>query len=267
MIKLLALLFFLSCSGSSKVPLTICCPEGEFYSLGFDKCKKAEEEEAASWPPPVYFDNIFSQSILSDVTVNDFNIKFDVMSDCAAQGKVISTNSTQFKFIQDGSLRLDDGRRFKPGEFCLNQVESSATFVARFCIPDPCSKDKNNDDYCVKKCCHNGMAVHLFVERLLMICLPNSVPFNVTFRNESGHFIIKPASYVTKYESGPKCSEGVNLLNDQNEDDTFYILTNGTIYSPNYPEKDRTTINYCLDNFVHEDDTVSYYLLNNSNLL
>ena len=227
-----------------QIPVTKCCSDDTFYTLGFDQCKRAEGK-VDSWPPVVY-SALSSRPI--EVTADDFSLT-TALDDCPAGQIDVST--TQFRFFSDGSLRLDDGRRFKAGEFCLNQISVPVTFAARFCIPDPCNETALG---CLRKCCPNKMAVN----NTDRFCHPTSLPFEVEFHDENGQSVqMSPSSYIIRDGVVPKCNnDGYNLLSEQ-YGDVFYILPNGHIYMPIYPENDRDTQDYCIDYFVDEEGPVS----------
>ena len=227
-----------------KIPVTKCCSDDTFYTLGFDQCKRAEGK-VDSWPPVVY-SALSSRPI--EVTADDLSLT-TALDDCPAGQIDVST--TQFRFFSDGSLRLDDGRRFKAGEFCLNQISVPVTFAARFCIPDPCNETALG---CLRKCCPNKMAVN----NTDRFCHPTSLPFEVEFHDENGQSVqMSPSSYIIRDGVVPKCNnDGYNLLSEQ-YGDVFYILPNGHIYMPIYPENDRDTQDYCIDYFVDEEGPVS----------
>jgi hypothetical protein len=90
------------------------------------------------------------------------------------------------------------------------------------------------------------------------LCYPTSLPFDVKFHNESGE-PIDTSSYIIRNGIVPNCSgKGeFNPMSEQNQD-VFYILTQGQIYIPAYPEGHRNTSEYCLENFIDENGTVSF---------
>ena len=119
---------------------------------------------------PLVYDPLNNQ-LVEDVVVADFNFE-TVLDDCP-EDYIIAVSTTQFQFFSDGSLRLEDGSRFKSREFCLNQLSvPAATFAARFCIRDPCNETARG---CLRKCCPNGMAV----SNSDRLCHPTSLPFEV----------------------------------------------------------------------------------------
>lgn len=236
-------------NASDKVSVNKCCVDGEFYSMGFDSCNTFDEQKSDARLPPVY--SALTGELVQNIT-DHLNLRLTIsLEDCKTSQKSFST--TKFNFVNDGTLRLDNGRRYHPSEFCINQIlADSTTFAARFCIPDSC-KD-NTQIGCVNKCCPNGMALNN-TDRL---CHPSEFVFDVKFHNESDIFVhVNDTSYNINDGFVPKCnSPGFNLLNE-NQGDDFYVQTNGEIYIPGYPEDDRSTSKYCLDNFIDEENSVS----------
>ena len=240
-------------AASGKILVNRCCSVGEFYSVGFDSCSKFDDETSDAWSPPMY--SSLSGELVYNFT-NDFSFTIS-LDDCKKGQQSFST--TKFNFVNDGTLRLDNGRRYYPGEFCINTISAdSTTFAARFCIPDPC-KENATQVGCVNKCCPKGMTLN----NTDKLCHPSEFVIDVKFYNESEPFVINvnntPTQYIINDGFVPKCSSpGFNLLNE-NQGDVFYIQSNGEIYIPGYPEEHRTTSKYCIDNFVDEENRVSYY--------
>ena len=224
----------------NNITFTKCCPNKMLYKIGFDECHPGGEENFSSWPP--VFDRL-NNRLIDDVTADDFILTTAESLDNCTEGEV-AVSSTQFRFFSDGSLRLDDGRRFKSGEFCLNQIPAPAVFTARFCIRDPCNETAGG---CLRKCCPNGMAVNN-TDRL---CHPTTLPFQVDFKDENGQSVeLSPSAYIVRDGVAPKCNiNGYNPLSEK-YGDVFYVLPSGQIYIPIYPEGDRATPEYCIDNFV-----------------
>ena len=136
--------------------MTKCCHDNAFYLKGFDSCRN-DSEQSVSWPPPVFSKKL---NQINNITADDFSIT-TTKDDCPKGQIAVST--TQFKVISDGSLRLEDGRKFEKDLFCLSQLFESADIIARFCAPDPCIEanlEGSGADGCIQKCCPNGMELN-----------------------------------------------------------------------------------------------------------
>ena len=218
--------------------MTKCCENDTFYLQGFDSCRNDSALSVISWPPTVYSEDL--NRINNDITADGLKITTK-MDDCPDGQIAVST--TQFKFIIDGSLRLnEDGRTFQIGQFCLSQVfGSDEEIVARFCAPDPCIEMKPDIAGCLRKCCPIGMKLNGY-------CQPSSSPsFDIQFRNELGEPIDRNlSSYVIRDSVTPKCVHGLNGLRNP-LDDPFYILPDARIYISAYPNNDRFVSEYCID--------------------
>ncbi len=239
-----------------RIPLTQCCSKDTqdpqnvqetFYALGFDSCKP--EPIQVVWPPsPIY-------SATTNQTISVRPERFKVQQNLATcPDGFVGKSWTDFFFYDDGSLIVDGGKlKFKPNEFCINQIVSEkgngeAAFAARACIRDVC-----NETACLRKCCPSGMAVNN-TDRL---CHSSSIPFDVIYRNENGEPVEPDPSSVTRDGVVPKCPHGYNPLTGES-DDTFYIQSDGRLFIPYYPEDERFTDEYCVDNFVDEETSVIF---------
>ena len=224
----------------NNITFTKCCPDKMLYTIGFDGCHPGGEENFSSWPP--VFDRLNNQII-----AEHFTPTITESLDNCTEGEV-AVSSTQFRFFSDGSLRLDDGKRFESGEFCLNQIPAPAVFTARFCIRDPCNETTGG---CLRKCCPNGMAVNN-TDRL---CHPTSLPFQVDFKDENGQSVeLSPSAYIVTDGVAPKCkTDGYNPLSEK-YGDVFYVLPSGQIYIPIYPKENRATSEYCIDYFADDEE-------------
>ena len=155
----------------------------------------------------------------------------------------------KFKFLVDGSLRLDeDGRNFQVGQFCLSQVfGSDEEIIARFCTPDPCIEANTGSAGCIRKCCPIGMEL----SSATFTCQPSSSTdaFDVQFRNELGESVDRNlSSYVIRYGVTPKCTHGFNAPGKSfDNDEPFYILLDARMYFPAYLYNHRFVSDYCVD--------------------
>ena len=229
------------------IPIRKCC-HGEtfFYLQGFDSCKNdSDHDSAASWPPLVY--SSANLNSIEEITADDFNVT-TAMEGCP-EGQ-IAVSTTKFKFIDDGSLNLEDGPKLKQGQFCLNQVFGSSNIIARFCAPDPCIEMNSESAGCIRKCCPNGM------ELISKHCQPSSASsFDIEFKNKLGESVNQSlSSYVIRDGVAPKCIHGIFPLGKA-FDEVFYILPDANIYIPGYPAKDRIVSDYCIE--TDETDAVS----------
>ncbi|KAI9557713.1 hypothetical protein GHT06_017542 [Daphnia sinensis] len=228
-----------------KIPLTKCCvSDSEFYSLGFDSCNN-NEDTPSMWPPPVYSIKTNQSAIASSVR---FSLTYN-MSTCMPGYD--SKSVRNFRLYTDGTVQVGEAR-LGPGQFCLNQIASGepptddSEFAIRYCIPDPC-----NQTNCVHKCCPMGMALNITTQ----LCQSYSEPFDLVFHNVSGQVISPdPGSYIIRDGDAPQCPYGMfPLMPEMNPEDMFYILPDGQLYLPSYPENDRYSKDYCIDDFFTEE--------------
>lgn len=231
------------------LPLTKCCDESEpLYALGFDSCKS--EDIPIVWPPPVY---LVKTNRTVDASRLEFSLSINLTS--CPEGYV-SLSSTNFHLNTDGTVTLlADGNQLESNEFCLSQIAEQPTtreadFAVRYCAPDPCNKTN-----CVHKCCPNGMALN----ETSKLCQTTKDPFILAFHNESGQEVTPDSrSYMIRDGNVPQCSFGMYSLQPQiNPEEFFYILPDGQIYVPGYPENDRVSKEYCIEDFMLETGIVS----------
>jgi hypothetical protein len=219
--------------------MTKCCHDNAFYLKGFDSCRN-DSEQSVSWPPPVFSKKL---NQINNITADDFSIT-TTKDDCPKGQIAVST--TQFKVISDGSLRLEDGRKFEKDLFCLSQLFESADIIARFCAPDPCIESKSKSSGCIRKCCPNGMELN----SASFSCQPSpSSSFNVRFKNKLGEPAVDQSlsSYVIRDGVIPKCIHGISPLGEE-FDEPFYILADAQIYIPGYfEEHHKMPSDYCIE--------------------
>ena len=234
------------------IPMTKCCQDGTVFLQAFDSCRNGSEQ-SVSWSPAVYSE---SSILIADIAEDDFKITTQ-MKGCSDGQIAVST--TKFKFLVDGSLRLDEGgRTFQVGQFCLNQVFGSEGIVARFCDPDPCIEADTRSAGCIRKCCPIGMDIN----PPTFSCQPSSSPsFDVQFRNELGEPVDRNlSSYVVRGGVIPKCIDDSIMPLGEAHNETFYVLPNAQIFIPGYSKKDQMTSDYCIDS-TDEGDGVSFIVL------
>lgn len=252
------------------IPLTKCCEIGEFYNAGFDRCLEWENylmdshDDATSFlqVPPFYHDDD-GRGGVHPVAPSAFLLSFNNNLTFCPNGHIVKS-TTDFQLFKNGSMKtvLKQGTNVmqKSGEFCIDRImsqenftsSSSAMFVSRFCIADPCA---NNRTGCVHKCCPNGMALNE-TER---ICQQSSVPFEIPFHGDENGVDpvdreLLASSLVISDGVFVDCKHGAFSLRPSVEvDDEFYILADGRIRAP---ALDDYNDDYCIDNFVNEDGVV-----------
>lgn len=233
-----------------QIPLTKCCAsETEFYSLGFDTCNENEDMNF-NWPPPVY--SVRTNESVQASSLLRFSLTYN-LSTCTSG--YVSQSTRDFRLYTDGSVVVissSQGARLLKNEFCLNQISSAeqeAEFAVRYCVADPC-----NQTHCIRKCCPTGMALNTTTQ----LCQSYNEPFVLIFHNVSGQVVTPdPGSYIIRDGDAPKCPHGMfPLLPDVNDEDEFYVLPDGQIYLPHYPEDDRYTRDYCIDDFFSEQGDI-----------
>ena len=231
---------------ASGIPLTQCCDPGESYSIGFDQCKPPESESGGINQLPAVFSVSPNQPI--DVPPERFHLTHNLS---ACPDKHVANSSTLFRFFEDGSLLVTDHKRFSSGEFCINQIFSDengpSVFAARFCVPDPCA-----DKPCVKKCCPMGMSVNATTSN----CQASSVEFELTLRNENGtEFDDSTRPIIVRHGLAPQCPGDMTpFFPEENEEDNFFILSDGRMMVPGWPEEERHITEYCVDNMMQDND-------------
>ncbi|XP_046644908.1 G-protein coupled receptor Mth2-like isoform X2 [Daphnia pulicaria] len=236
-----------------QIPLTKCCAsENEFYSLGFDTCT-LNGEMNFNWPPPVYSARTNESVVAGSAR---FSLTFN-LSTCTSG--YASQSTRDFRLYTDGSAVISSsGERLPANSFCLNQISSgevdAAEFAVRHCASDPC-----NQTNCIRKCCPLGMALNTTTQ----LCQTYNEPFALEFRNVTGHVVTpNPSSYLIRQGDVPKCQHGMFPLSpNTNPEDEFYVLPDGQIYLPYYPENDRYTRDYCIDDFSSEEGIYRQALL------
>jgi G protein-coupled receptor Mth (Methuselah protein) len=212
-----------------------CCKSGTTYLPGLDQCV------------PNYVSTLYNESFpnysFEDVT--------DGLTDCP--DGYVSRSTEDFQLYND-TLLIGD-KRLESNEFCINRVEeenystSPGKFVARYCVPDPCSALG-----CIRKCCPPGMAmVTKYYHDLspISICEAYPVPFNLSLLRNPQNKSIVANSFSTRGGIGMNCG---NLPRDLIFD--FSIRPDGQIllHLKNLP--DEKTDQYCIENLVDGEDIV-----------
>ncbi|XP_046439770.1 probable G-protein coupled receptor Mth-like 3 isoform X4 [Daphnia pulex] len=210
-----------------------CCKSGTTYLTGLDQCV------------PKYVSTLYNESF-PNYSFEDPN---DGLTDCP-EGYV--SHSTE-DFQLDNDTLLIGEKRLNSNEFCINRIEeenystSPGKFVARYCVPDPCSESG-----CIRKCCPPGMAmVTKYYHDLLniSICEPHPVPFNLSLLRNPQNEPIDANSFSTRGGLGIKCGKlPQELIFD------FSIRPDGQILLHFENQTDEKTDHYCIDNLVNGEN-------------
>lgn len=223
---------------AGNVSLTKCCPRGQHYAVGLDSCKVAVIEDV--WT--------YIEERNATVVDSEDSVQKTGLSQCAVG--FVGQSSTQFRFLDDGTLGTVDGTVLQSGNFCLDQVmkrEGSPEFVARFCARDPCDGTE-----CVRKCCPNGMAINTNTR----LCQLYPDRLNISVQSEDG-MVVESQINVIRDGAAPKCPTGINPLNpSQWPQDKFYILPTGELYVPANEKEHRTLREYCIETSFGQNVTV-----------
>lgn len=133
--------------------------------------------------------------------------------------------------------------------FCVRR-EEGGSYVVTICYEDQEAVHRNSctNVTCVRKCCPEGQ-IHsagvncLPAEDEAQLWKPNFVNTDLTSATPSGN--------VTMLYGWPHCFL-YQADPSQNENDGFYLLENGELFSPASNDRDPPT-KYCVDNFVAAD--------------
>ena len=144
-------------------------------------------------------------------------------------------------------------QRQKEG-FCVGP-QVGGGYVATICQEDQEAIHRNlcGNATCVRKCCPKG-ELHLdfgigcvAAEREAQLWTPYLDDSNLSIN-------ITPSKTLTLLYGWPHCSMYVADPSD-NEDDKFYLLANGNLFTPATNEHDPSN-RYCVDNFITEDKKI-----------
>jgi hypothetical protein len=227
---------------AAKIPVTKCCSLGYFYDIGKKNCCKINSSESMRWPPV--------HSLTDNRTVNVFEQDFQVTTHLiqCPNGSIAQT-STEFTLFADGTVKIPNiASKFKPEDVCIANSLNSKDFVARFCVPDPCTSS-----ICVRKCCDTGYLMN----QKSKSCEPTNLTFSVDFRNENGETVPVPNNLHILPGVRSSCHHLIQLDPEINKRDGFYILPNDTVYVPAYPEGFRVIDDYCVEDYKMDDKIVS----------
>jgi hypothetical protein len=175
----------------------------------------------------------------------------DGLTDCP-EGYV--SHTTEDFQLETGTLFVGN-KRLESNEFCINRVEeenystSPGHFVARYCVPDPCSESG-----CIRKCCPPGMAmVKKYYHDLspISICEPHPVPFNFSLLRNPQNESIDANSFSIRGGLGIKCGE---VPRDQLFN--FSIRHDGQIVLQLEDQTDEKTDQYCIENNVVDGEDI-----------
>lgn len=231
-------------SSLPRIPITQCCPDNKFYKLRSDSCDFPDYEinVTQSVPPLLVYDLQSNETIdnyQSIVTVN--------LTQCAEGFESVITK--EFQLYTDGSILINHGiqQNYHPDHHCLNKVKGQD--YIRYCAPDPCYR--NN---CIRKCCPSGMLRNLTSNR----CQKRTESFKVVFNDQLGQVIsLDDRFYSIRDNHLPRCRLGrFSLTPDTNPDDRFYILPDGQLFVPTYPEDKRIYHDYCIDDFTTGNNSI-----------
>ncbi len=245
-------LWMVGAAPSIPILLNKCCPSPhDRYDMGHNECKEVNDSfSVVDWPPP-------TRSLRNNQTLTnpDFHVGLNLVN-CSESFVVHST--ADFILYEDGYLKaLGFPSKFSPGEFCLDhslyeELHPGVKFAARFCLPDPCAGIN-----CVLKCCPHGYMYDM--ER--RSCERSLKPFLLKFSNESVSFgDISSDSYAFRY-GRPVCPNGRMLLDpSEYEEDRFHVLPSGQLHIPENPEDSSLTNQYCVEDFLVDNRTVTNHL-------
>ena len=233
-----------------KIPLTRCCQHNQLYRTGLGYCRPNTVDVRRVAILPIYStDNVSAAPTMRNFDGDDLEISVGVTK---CRDGYIGKYSGQFKIFDDGTIDIKH-QIFQPHEFCISEtIDMQKTdFVVRFCIRDPC--DGIN---CARKCCPLGTAIN----KSSRMCQPNqeaaSLLTNVMFKDQSGFYTVKLDAYTMMDGVTPECryNDGRQAFNQSN----FYLLPDGRMKVPSFRcQNERVTKEYCIDHFVHDDNTVS----------
>jgi G protein-coupled receptor Mth (Methuselah protein) len=212
-----------------------CCKSGTTYLTGLDQCV------------PNFVSTLYNESF-PNYSFEDPN---DGLTDCP-EGYV--SHTTEDFQLENGTLFVGN-KRLESNEFCINRVEeenystSPGHFVARYCVPDPCSESG-----CIRKCCPPGMAmVTKYYHDLspISICEPHPVPFNLSLLRNPQNESIDANSFSIRGGLGIKCGE---VPRDQLFN--FSIRHDGQIVLQLEDQTDEKTDQYCIENNVVDGEDI-----------
>jgi G protein-coupled receptor Mth (Methuselah protein) len=218
-----------------------CCKSGTTYLPGIDQCL------------PIKVSTLYSKLF------SNFSYPNDGLADCP-DGFV--SHSTKDFQLDNGTLWIG-GKQLKSNEFCINRVEeenysrsTAGNFVARYCVPDPCTTSG-----CIHKCCPSDMAlVTKYYHDLspILICEPYPKSLNLSLLRNPQNKSIDERAFFISGGLGIKWGDFVVKPYDVSR---FSIDSDGQIlyYSKDHP-KGRKSDKYCIENFVDNETNVSITL-------
>ncbi|XP_046439771.1 G-protein coupled receptor Mth2-like isoform X5 [Daphnia pulex] len=217
-----------------------CCKSGTTYLTGLDQCV------------PNFVSTLYTKSF-PNYSFEDPN---DGLTDCPVG--YVSHTTEDFQ-LENGTLFVGN-KRLESNEFCINRVEdenystSPGHFVARYCVPHPCS-----ESVCIRKCCPPEMAMvtkHYHDLWPISICEPHPVPFNLSLLRNPKNEPIDANSFSTRGGLGIKCGK---LPRDKQLD--FSIRHDGQIvlHLENLPVE--KTDQYCIENNVVDGEDIKLVAL------
>lgn len=236
------------------VSLAKCCSDWQ----GSNACNPNTAPHEWLQLPPVY-------SATTNETVDSARFSLIYHNTTCTSGYK-SKSWTQFHLLTDGSVNVQ-GKLLQPHEFCLEQ-HLQAEFTVRYCIPDACSQT-----HCVRKCCPRGTILN--VTSFECDTHNNASSFEFVFHDISGQLVTpEPGSYIIQDTHPLECPNNTgtqepltsktrmfSVSPEEIADDLFYILPDGQLFFPNFPEGSQTSRDYCIDDFLTEHAIVRQALL------
>jgi hypothetical protein len=233
----------LFCPKEAKIPVTMCC-ESQINIWG-NCLEKTIDPPSVSWSPVHSSTNYLT----INVSTQDFQVTTDLIQ---CPNGSISLTSTEFTLFDDGTVKIPNITfNFSPGEVCIANSFNSTDFVARFCVPDPCTAS-----ICVRKCCPKG-----FLMKIKNLpnwsCERTDREFSVYYLNETGQKVLLPNTMPIRYDT--ISAWGGKSYPQLTEESKFNVLHNGTVYVPAYPIGHQVFDHYCVDDFEIDDKIVSSF--------
>ena len=231
------------------VPLPKCCKDNQLYRTGLNYCRPGPIDSAVRLP-------VFSAAknlSLTGQEYPEFELYFHPIT---CPDGFVGKYSTNFRFYDDSTLTTDTSSgKLKADEFCISEIPTdddtnkTENFVARFCIPDSCTG-------CFRKCCPLGTVINKTTRMCQRDTTTAAVSSfrNVTFKGKKGRDSVKFDDYIVLDGVTPQCQDEERQPLNLSE---FSLLPDGRMHVPSFPcRNERSTKQYCIDNFVQDDGQV-----------
>lgn len=239
----------------SKTPLTKCCTDNQVYMTELDLCREIKNgiwrnnHSQLVLAPPVHAVGRDTGRVF--VEENSFQINYQLRP--CPKGHV-GMSSTDFMLYEDGSIHsLSDESTYNQEEFCIHESYSTGRLVARYCVPDMCSKI----DVCIRKCC----PIQTALNSSSTSCQNYTKPLNVTLYNQKGIPLTSHDPIFERDGVAPKCRPGYRL--DIRNQSCYQLRAYGWLYLYNDPhcpplpnQESYATEDYCVDHFSDQNGTV-----------